>query len=732
MLMIKGLLIRLVCFLAITALPGRGTNCLQAQSQKINPSEHATDWLIDGSSYIAEVVEDSGKSRIEIRNGLISRTFTTSPNAATIGFDNLITSETVLRGIKPEAKIAINGQSYEVGGLKGQPNYAFFKHEWLEVMKANPSALQFVGYELSKPIAPFAWKTVRHHAGGSWPPKGVHLKMDYTTPGTDSVAFAVSVHYELYDGLPLMSKWITVNNKNTEPIRLDSFTSEILAAVEYGSAVESREYQVNRPNIHVETDYAFASFNVDDANHHVVKWLPDPDYHTQVNYQKLTPCLLMVGPEVGPGVLIEPGETFQSFRTFVMLHDSYDRERNGLALRRMYRTLAPWITENPLMMHARFADWEQVKTAIDQASEVGFEMVILTFGSGFDIENDSNEYLSKMKSYADYAASKGLEIGGYSLLASRTISDEHDVIMPASETPTFGNSPCIGSAWGEQYFQKLYHFYQTTGFTLLEHDGSYPGDACTSTSHPGHTNWDDSRWTQYQTISKFYQWCRSKGIYLNIPDYYYLTGGSKCGMGYREVNWSLPRAQQVIHTRQNIYDGSWQKTPSMGWMFVPLTEYHGGGSAATIEPLNEHLDHYELMMLSNLGAGVQACYRGPRLYDSEQTRKMVAKTVEWFKSYREVLEGDIIHLRRADGRDLDYWLNVNPGGKDKGMLMVFNPLNEPITKKIKVPLYYTGLTESAEIQIEGGERRQYSLDRKYQIELDISVDGNDYTWVLIR
>ena len=92
----------------------------------------------------------------------------------------------------------------------------------------------------------------------------------------------------------------------------------------------------------------------------------------------------------------------------------------------------------------------------------------------------------------------------------------------------------------------------------------------------------------------------AKGIYLNVPDHYFLSGSSKTGMGYREVNWSLPRDQQVIHTRQNIFDGTWEKTPSMGWMFVPLTEYQGGGAAATIEPLDEHLDHYERMLVSNL------------------------------------------------------------------------------------------------------------------------------------
>ena len=513
---------------------------------------------------------------------------------------------------------------------------------------------------------------------------------------------------------------------------MDQFTSEIIAAVEYGSMVETRQYNVDAPNIHVETDYAFSSFNVNDANHHAVRWIPDPDYHTQVNYLKQTPCLLEVGPELGPAKTIPPGGSFKSFRTFVMPYDSYQRERQGLALRKMYRTLAPWTTENPLMMHARFADWDRVKTAIDQAAEVGFEMVILTFGSGFDIENDSHEYLMGMKRYADYAKSKDIEIGGYSLLASRKIGDGQDVVMPEGQSPTFGNSPCIASSWGAEYFDKLYNFYQKTGFTLLEHDGSYPGDVCASELHPGHKGLDDSRWEQYDVVSKFYQWCRANGIYLNIPDYYYLTGGSKCGMGYREVNWSLPRVQQLIHTRQNIYDGSWQKTPSMGWMFVPLTEYHGGGEAATIEPLNEHLDHYQLMMISNLGAGVQACYRGPRLFDTEETKAMVSETISWYKQHREVLEGDIIHLRRADGRDLDYWLNVNPNGEEKGMLLVYNPLSDPITKKLTIPLYYTGLTDKARVQIEHSAVEEYDLDRAYNIELEISVEGNGYSWVVIK
>lgn len=699
--------------------------CLYGQSQ-------AQDWLLDNKAYKAAILDH--ENQITVENGLIERTFTLMPNAATTSFKNVRSGDAVIRGIKPEAKLTINGVGYNVGGLHGQANYAFLLEKWTDSMTADSADFQFVGWEEKEIVPHVQWKKTRYHHPGSsvWPVPGVHLTLHFASPKTASVSASVIVHYELYDGLPVICKWIEVINSGGTSFVLDDFSSEVLAAVEYATSVDTRNINVPSADIHVETDFAFGSMYADDANDHVVHWLPDPDYLTQVNYQRNNPCLLEVSPTVGPSQRLHPNDTFTSFRTYVLPNDSYDRERQGLEIRRMYRTIAPWTTENPLMMHVRYADWESVKTAIDQAAEVGFEMLILTFGSGFNIENDSPEYLEQMKKYSEYAHSKGLEIGGYSLLASRSIDKETDVKYPLGEKARFGNSPCIGSEWGKEYFQKLYHFYEKSGFSLLEHDGSYPGDICHATHHPGHSGYEDSRWNQYQTISQFYKWCRSQGIYLNIPDWYYLTGGNKCGMGYRETNWSLPREQQVIHTRQNIYDGTWNKIGSMGWMFVPLTEYHGGGAAATIEPLHEHLDHYEKMMVSNLSAGVQACYRGPRLFDTDGTKDMVKENVRWYKEHREVLEGDLIHLRRADGRDLDYWLMVNPTGEEKGALMIFNPTDRTITKEIEVPLYYTGLSEGATIYgASDHDVINKTLSRDYTVDFTVTVEAQGWsTWFI--
>lgn len=54
--------------------------------------------------------------------------------------------------------------------------------------------------------------------------------------------------------------------------------------------------------------------------------------------------------------------------------------------------------------------------------------------------------------------------------------------------------------------------------------------------------------------------------------------------------------------------------------------------------------------------------------------------------------------RRADGRDLDWMLHVNPNLEECELLVVFNPLDHAVTKSLNVPLYYTGLDRSMRMQ----------------------------------
>lgn len=690
------------------------------------------DWLLGQIKARATVSRSPDEKELTLDNGLVRRKLRLSPNAATISLDNHSTGASLLRGVKPEAILEINGERFPIGGLAGQPNHAYLLSEWVDSMTPLPNAFRFTGLTTGKTQARFPWKRTGSMPNSSWPPSGVSVTLNFAPPEGKLPGVTVSVHYELYDGLPLIAKWVSIRNTGSTPIRLNRFVSETLAMVEPESIVENAE-RWEYPNVSVVTDYSFGGMAQTNSNR-TANWITDLEYQTQVNYERKTPCLLEVRPPIGPDTDIAPGETLDTFRTFLLVHDSTDRERRGLAVRRMYRAIAPWCLDNPLMLHLTSTNPETVHTAIDQAAEAGFEMVIFSFGSGLNMEDTSPENITRFKEFADYAHQKGLRLGGYSLLASRRINDEQDVINPATGKTggaIFGNSPCLCSQWGRDYFAHIQTFLEKTGFDLLEHDGSYPGDVCASTKHPDHHGLEDSQWKQFQRIANLYRWCRERGIYLNVPDWYFLSGSNKTGMGYRETNWSLPRAQQHIHARQNLYDGTWDKTPSMGWMFVPLVEYQGGGAAATIEPLKEHLPDYEQHLANCLGYGVQACYRGPRLFDSEETKALVKKWVSFYKENRAILESDVIHLRRADGRDVDGVLHVNPALPTRGLAVFYNPTNAPIEREWNLPLYYTGLSDKAEVQDAKGKRRTYTLDREYHIRLKIQIPANGATWYRI-
>jgi hypothetical protein len=170
----------------------------------------------------------------------------------------------------------------------------------------------------------------------------------------------------------------------------------------------------------------------------------------------------------------------------------------------------------------------------------------------------------------------------------------------------------------------------------------------------------------------------------------------------------------------------------MGWMFVPLVEYQGGGAAATLEPLSEHLADYEQHLALNLGAGVQACYRGPRLFDTDATKALVKKWVDWFKLHRRILESDIVHVRRADGRDIDGWLHVDPQGTERALAMFFNPLDTEAEREFELPLYYSALRDKCVVRERDGEAKPLALDRASRAGLTVKLPPRGITWFVFE
>ena len=143
------------------------------------------DWLVHDAPLRAGIYRTTDGRGLVLSNGLIRRAFRLSPNAATVGLDNLVSGESLLRGVKPEAVLVLDGQRVEVGGLKGQPNYAFLLDEWLDALESSPDAMRFTGFEVGAPRERVPWKWVRHLAPDVvWPPAGVSLAMHYVMPDT--------------------------------------------------------------------------------------------------------------------------------------------------------------------------------------------------------------------------------------------------------------------------------------------------------------------------------------------------------------------------------------------------------------------------------------------------------------------------------------------------------------------------------------------------------------------
>ena len=106
--------------------------------------------------------------------------------------------------------------------------------------------------------------------------------------------------------------------------------------------------------------------------------------------------------------------------------------------------------------------------------------------------------------------------------------------------------------------------------------------------------------------------------------------------------------------------------------------------------------------------------------------------MSFYKQHRDILDSDIIHLRRADGMDWDGIMHVNPQLKEKGFISLYNPLDVAIKRTINVPLYYTGLVKKAVVKPFGKKGKTYRLNRDYSIDLEIEIAPKGYTWYVIE
>ena len=244
-----------------------------------------------------------------------------------------------------------------------------------------------------------------------------------------------------------------------------------------------------------------------------------------------------------------------SYRVHELVISSTDDERVALSKQRLIRLLAPHTQENPIFFHMTDSSSPAFRAAIDQMSEVGFEMLIYSFGSGFNMESDDETYIEKIAGDIAYANSKGIEVGGYDLIAwTRTVQAEWMAIDPSTGKPR--DSACFASGWYDYLLNRTLTFMDRTNLSMVETDGPYGGYSCSVTTHAHHRNNDDSVYQQNILQGNYFKILRERSVYINQPDYYFYQGGSKTGMGYNEEQYSLPRWMDISVSRLENQCGS--------------------------------------------------------------------------------------------------------------------------------------------------------------------------------
>jgi hypothetical protein len=716
------------------------------------------DWLLTPPTTPATVQvlpgDNNQSARVMLSNGLISRTFlVTDGNLGCISLRRSDKPLEFVRAIKPEVRVRFDGGDWsEIGGLTGALDHAFITPAWLGDLGSKPGAFRLTGMSVGPTVKPYDWQPKCNAPVTPWPAAGRRVTFHFAPPAGAAAPLnevTVDVHYEIYQGLPVIMKTFTVYNRSPKDVVVTQFEGEHLAVQPTVSRL-----------LHVESDYSFALANATDKGSGLgihmgggggqfkdyylgggtTRFIRDPDWGSMATLNQAEDLfledpqngLLLSRPSVGPNWTVGPGESFAAFRTFEILNDSSERERYFLAQRQFYKKLAPQSTEHQLQAFApNTGDLGTLRPLIDQMAEFGFELLQApAFTGSFSHSDTSPANISAMKLVCDYAKTKGIRVGAYELLmASRgwgSRQDNFNCIDPVSKQPgsMFGQSACGASTWADLYSTKMWKTIEGAGMGAFMPDGPYHGDCCAAADHPHHKGLEDSQWAQWRWMCKPLHEGQRRNLYMPVPDWYFLNGQASTGMGYREAVDNIDIVLQSVICRQYIYDGTWHKNASMGWVNVNTRVLPGG--------MEQSLDKYERQFFGLLASGAAVSITGHRLYDGPNSQAMLRKWTDWYRRYRAIIQGDIIHLRRPDGRDLDYYLHVNPSNKEKGMLLVFNPLNEVVRRDLVVPLYYTGLIAAARIREQEGQPKAYQLDREFNVRLPVEIQANQYSWFVIE
>jgi hypothetical protein len=119
----------------------------------------SSDWLVTSTPPARTTLTAPAAGVLALTNGLLSRTFITTPCFATVDVALASPPTTFFRGLSAEAEVTLNGSAANVGGCVGQAQFEWFDPAAAALLP-DPGALTYAGHGTSAPTAPLDRKSV--------------------------------------------------------------------------------------------------------------------------------------------------------------------------------------------------------------------------------------------------------------------------------------------------------------------------------------------------------------------------------------------------------------------------------------------------------------------------------------------------------------------------------------------------------------------------------------------
>jgi hypothetical protein len=268
-------------------------------------------------------------------NGLVSRTFDLTKNFLTVSYKNLYTGIEALdqNHLQADVRMTLNKEYHDgddagdvqflVGGVdKNTPTFQLMGY------RVEDKTQEIYHWEWNKTISPAYMKDTK------WPAAGKALIALFEAPDDCDPAFAgivVQVRYEIYDGIPVIGKQVTILNQGKTDVVVHHLTSEVLPMPTSLQDAIYMESNMNMENINHDRN---------NARLYTTKWVSDSKTTGEL-LSRYTRSCDGDAAQFGPDYRVSANKSFESYRLYDLFYSSSFYEWQMMEVKKMYRTLFP-------------------------------------------------------------------------------------------------------------------------------------------------------------------------------------------------------------------------------------------------------------------------------------------------------------------------------------------------------------------------------------------------------